>query len=138
MKNPEDMTADELLMELTDGKGLTADMEEQAEIWSGRHVADKVAEACAASDRTAKGMAEATRDILRTIATEWGYNPDSILFREPNDPRCHFNNGNSYVVAWEGGPYEWGYHASMAIGEKAGKLCEPYYSFDVCFYPAED
>lgn len=137
MKPVSEMTDDEILMELTDGKGLTADMEGQAEIWAGKSLAERVGDACAATDRTAKAMAEATRDLLLTIAAEWGYSPREIGFREPGAP-CYFDNSNCYVVTWESGPFEWGYHACNAIGDKAGKIAEPFYSFDVCFYPAED
>jgi hypothetical protein len=40
-------------------------------------------------------------------------------------------------VAWEAGPYDWAVTASMAITHATGKLVEPWYGFDLSFYPGE-
>lgn len=92
----------------------------------------------ALDDKNAKAMAETTYATLQTIAEEVGMAKTEVLLRTPHDPRCYFANGNSYVVAWEAGPYQWAIGTSLEIGDKCGKLVEPYYSFDLCFYPDED
>ena len=43
-----------------------------------------------------------------------------------------------WIVCWESGPFQWAIPASMEIGSATGKLVEPYYSFDLTFYPSED
>lgn len=104
-------------------------------------IVDRICDAINAipeAERVAKKCAETTYETLKAVAVEMGMNETEVLFREPNDPRCYFKNGNSYVVAFESGPYQWAIPASMAIGTRCGKLVEPYYSFDLCFYPAED
>jgi len=45
-------------------------------------------------------------------------------------------NGNRWLVMWEAGPYHWGVQVSMSITMNIG-LVEPYYSFDLTFYPGE-
>ena len=88
--------------------------------------------------RTAENMAKGCYAVLRTFAEAEGQNPASEVFlRAPGEPR-HFPGDDSWCVVWEAGPYQWAIGASMAITVNARKLCEPYYSFDLCFYPGED
>ena len=90
------------------------------------------------AERKAEAMARAAYETLRTLATEMDMNPDSeVHLRAPGEPR-HFDAENSWCVVWEAGPYQWAIGASLAITMGAQKLCAPYYSFDLCFYPAED
>jgi hypothetical protein len=85
---------------------------------------------------TAKAMADASFDVLRTLASEFGQSPDSeVSIRKPGEAR-HFDDQTCYCVAWEAGPYEWAVDATMSA--VFPKLVEPYYSFDLCFYPSED
>lgn len=87
---------------------------------------------------TAETLAKATYEVLRKHAKLQGQNPDiEVSIKRPGEPR-HFANEQSWVVVWEAGPYEWAIPISMAIGTWTGKLAEPYYSFDLCFYPGED
>lgn len=102
-------------------------------------ITDRVCAAInALPEKNAKSMAEAAFKTLGDMAVEMGMRRDEVLLRQPNDPRCYFDNGDSYVVAFEAGPYEWAIGTSMAIGSRCDKLVEPYYSFDLCFYPGED
>jgi hypothetical protein len=41
-------------------------------------------------------------------------------------------------VAYEAGDYQWAIGASFALCDALGKVVEPYYGFDLCFYPSED
>ena len=88
--------------------------------------------------KTAETMAVATYAVLREAAKAQGQDPDiEVLIRKPGEPR-HFRDESCWSVAWEAGPYEWAVPASIVIGTATGKLTEPYYSFDLCFYPGED
>jgi hypothetical protein len=85
---------------------------------------------------TAQAMAEASHTVLRALASERGQNPDSeVSIRKPGDAR-HFADQTCYCVAWEAGPWEWA--ISATLNDVFPKIVEPYYSFDLCFYPSED
>lgn len=87
---------------------------------------------------TAETMARATYRALCALSAREGQNPKSeVMIKKPGEPR-HFSDATCWCVAWEAGPYEWAISASFAIGQATGKVVEPYYSFDLCFYPAED
>ena len=88
--------------------------------------------------KTAETLAKAAYETLRTLSRDMGQDPDREVFiRKPGEPR-HFPGENSWCVVWESGPYSWAVPASMVITSATQKLCEPYYSFDLCFYPGED
>lgn len=89
-------------------------------------------------DMNAETAAKATFEVLKTLAGEIGQKPDvEVGIFEPG--KCgYFDNRDCWVVAWEAGPYEWGIAGSFAAMDATGKLVEPYYSFDLCFYPSED
>jgi hypothetical protein len=87
---------------------------------------------------TAEQLARAVYNVLKTAASDEGQNPDvEVGIRAPGEPR-HFADTTCWCVMWEAGPYEWAVDASFALIEASGKLTEPYYSFDLCFYPSED
>lgn len=86
-------------------------------------------------ERNAENMAKATHAALREVCAEWGMNPDvETVIRAPGE-EAYDGAGNRWLVAWESGPYQWAIPASMALGYG---LTEPYFSFDLNFYPAED
>lgn len=91
-------------------------------------LAERIAKA-AEGLKKATEQADAVHDALRTFAAEIGMNPDIECFLR--------DEGKSIRVSFEAGPYEWAIVASDALGQ-VGVFAEPYYSFDLCFYPAED
>lgn len=104
---------------------------------TGRDVSDKVREAIKALPvATAKEMAYATYRTLVKMADDMGQTGKREVFIKKPGECGYFANPDCYVVSWEAGPYEWGITASLA--DVFPKLVEPYYSFDLCFYPAED
>ena len=88
--------------------------------------------------KNAETLAKAAYATLCKLSREMGQDPDhEVWIRKPGEPR-HFPSENSWCVVWESGPYTWAVPASLVITRATGKLCEPYYSFDLCFYPGED
>lgn len=82
-----------------------------------------------------KAVAKAVYGVLREQATLCGHNPDiETFFKGPAD---HHYAGKCWLANWEAGPYQWGISASFLIMDLTGRLCEPYYSFDVCLYDNE-
>lgn len=87
---------------------------------------------------TAETMAKAVNAAVRKEAKRHGQNAEIETFiRKPGEPR-HYSDTTCWSVAWEAGPYDWAIAACDIIGTVTGKLCEPYYGFDICFYPSED
>ena len=86
------------------------------------------------SSMSAREMASIMYSTCRTLAHAQGMNPDKEVFIRAPGENVHFKNPDCYVVSWEAGPYQWAIPVSNAFP----KLVEPYYSFDLCFYPAED
>lgn len=87
---------------------------------------------------TAETMAHAVHRAVEKEAVRHGQNPKVETFiRKPGEPR-HFGDATCWCVAWEAGPYEWAVGACDVISDVTKKLVEPYYSFDICFYPGED
>lgn len=84
--------------------------------------------------RSAEEVATALYRVLRAQAEALGQDPDrEVLIRRPGEPR-HFDDTACWVVAWEAGPFQWAYDGSHAVMDATGRLCEPYYSFDLCLY----
>lgn len=83
-----------------------------------------------ADANTAPVMAEAVYQELRKMAAEYGMNPDTEVHKREEKGEIR--------VSWEAGPYQWAIGTSLALVIATGKLVEPYYSFDLCFYPGED
>lgn len=74
-------------------------------------------------------IADALHRVVRDAATAAGMNPDIEVFLRKED--------GGWRISWEAGPYQWAYNASFAVMDAVGRLCEPYYSFDLCLYEAE-
>jgi len=90
-----------------------------------------------AGKKTAKEQAEAAYAVLTKYAEDTGMNPKSECgFWKPGQAAFD-GETNRYLVSLEAGPYEWAIPASMALGS-VGVFCEPYFGFDLSFYPAED
>lgn len=84
---------------------------------------------------TAARAAKATFGVIQKHAKLHGQKPEIETFiRKPGEER-HFEDATCWCVAWEAGPYEWAVAASLSSAFPA--LVEPYYSFDLTFYPAE-
>lgn len=88
-------------------------------------LAERVAKAVAKRS-SCKGRATAAHEALRQFAADIGCNPDRECFMRAED--------GGYRVSFEAGPYSWAHVASEALCQ-CGILAEPYYSFDLCFYP---
>jgi hypothetical protein len=90
--------------------------------------------------KNAEAMAKATHAVLRELCTEIGANPDiETMIKGPDESHLYMSGTPGiWIVAWESGPYQWAIGTSMAIVTECQKLAEPYYSFDLCFYPGED
>ena len=73
-----------------------------------------------------KAQAHAVLAVLRASAAETGCNPDVECFAR--------EERGEWRVSYEAGPYQWAIVASEALGQ-VGVFAEPYYSFDLCFYP---
>jgi hypothetical protein len=87
---------------------------------------------------TTEQAAKAVYVELCKIASDEGCNPDiEVFIRAPGEPR-HFADETCWCVAYEAGDYQWAIGASFALCDALGKIVEPYYSFDLCFYPSED
>lgn len=99
-------------------------------------LARRVAEAVAGKSK-AREQARAVEKALKAYAAEVGMNPErEVYFRDPKQNKA-FGYGDCYAVGLEGGPYDWAIVASEALCQ-IGVFAEPYYGFDLCFYPAED
>ena len=86
----------------------------------------------------AEQAAKAVYAELRSIASDEGCDPDKeVMIRAPGEAR-HFDDNTCWCVAYEAGDYEWAIPASFALCNSLGKIVEPYYGFDLSFYPSED
>jgi hypothetical protein len=103
-----------------------------------------IAKALEGYDRTLTGnkaaaAAEITNrlyDALRALAKAEGMNPlyEVHAWHPHHKGRVQ---GQCYGVSWESGPANWAHTASFLVMDLTGRLCEPYYSFDLCLYEAE-
>jgi len=76
--------------------------------------------------------------MASSIAADEGYDPDKeVMIRAPGEAR-HFDDDTCWCVAYEAGEYDWAIGASFALCGALGKIVDPYYGFDLCFYPSED
>lgn len=79
--------------------------------------------------------AKAVYEALKPVVVLFGQKPEiELSMRGPAD---HHYAGKCWLVCWEAGPWEWGINASFVACNASGQLCEPYYSFDLCFYDNE-
>lgn len=81
-------------------------------------------------------VADALLAALQEAAVMCGQSKSEAFMRKPGEPR-HFDNTKCWVVAWEGGPFDWAIPASFHVMALTGRLIEPYYGFDLCIYPDE-
>lgn len=90
--------------------------------------------------RTAEAMAKKAYEVCCAACVDYGQNPDYEVFMKTPEESGNFLGGQPgvWIVCWESGPFQWAIPASMEIGSTTGKLVEPYYSFDLTFYPSED
>ena len=87
-------------------------------------------------DMTAEQAAKACHTVICAAAKADHQNPDvEVFIRAPGEPR-HYADQTCWCVCWEAGPDNWAVAASMAISRTA-RLVEPWYGFDLSFYPAE-
>lgn len=94
----------------------------------------KVAEAAAGKTKAAEQSA-AVYKAVRKVCEEHGLNPDiEVHYWKPGE---NSQSPDAFRVSWESGPYDWAIMASDALGQ-AHVFAEPYYGFDLCFYPCED
>jgi hypothetical protein len=101
-----------------------------------------IREAFKGYDRSLTGKAAASEctnrlyDCLRKLAKEFGMDPIYEVFAwRPGQDRVQ--GSTCWGVSWEAGPFEWAIAASFVIMDLTGRLCEPHYSFDLCFYEVE-
>lgn len=100
-----------------------------------------IAEAFADYDRSLTGRAAAADcanrlyECLRKLAKLSGMEP--LYEVHAWHPHKAGDRGESWGASWEAGPYQWAHAASFQIIDLTGRLCEPHYSFDLCFYEAE-
>jgi hypothetical protein len=82
----------------------------------------------ASSHGGAEERAMAVHEVLRQASQESGQNPDIETFIRPERGQIR--------VSWESGPFSWATVASEALCQ-VGIFAEPYYNFDLCFYPED-
>jgi len=89
--------------------------------------------------REAAEVASAIYGVVREVCAITGQNPDIETFmRTPEQSMASGHpHGDCYVISWEAGPYQWVHRAWPVVMDVTGRLCEPYYSFDLCIYEAE-
>jgi hypothetical protein len=89
----------------------------------------------------AEANAKAAYEYLKTECAKTGQNPDyEVGISPPGSGYYPSRGGDEHVwwVTWEAGPHDWGIGGSFAAIAGTGKLCEPYYGFDLAFYTTED
>jgi len=80
-----------------------------------------------------KRCAQAALKVLQKHVKDQGENPEIECFLvQPG----HWSDRHGWGACWESGPYQWACEASMVISG-GGRLAEPYYGFDLCFYDEE-
>ena len=92
-------------------------------------------------DRSLTGGAAASEitnrmyECLRQAAKDTGMDPLYEVHAWHQHSKAM--QGPCWGVSWEAGPYQWAIGASFLIMDLTGRLAEPHYSFDLCFYEAE-
>jgi len=135
-KDPETMTDAEILAELGFGpSGPTAAQLYAAEDAHNRRFQAEVS-AAINDTPTAEAAARAVYAVVRRYCEAMGYKPDIETFiRSPQESLdANGVHGACWVVSWESGPFQWAVGASLG---GHNRLVEPYYSFDLTFFPAE-
>lgn len=87
----------------------------------------------------AEEVAKAIYSTIRECCEMYGQKPDIETFmRTPAESLASGHpHGDCYVISWEAGPHDWVHTAWPVIMDTTGRLCEPYYSFDLCIYETE-
>lgn len=94
-------------------------------------------------DRNLIGKAAASEitnrlyDCLRQMAKANGMDPIYEVHAWHPSRGEAMGRGKCWGVSWEAGPYGWAHGASFFMMDLTGRLAEPHYSFDLCFYEAE-
>jgi len=86
--------------------------------------------------RTPKGAAAELRRILLAHAHRTGCSrPESEVsdLRNPKEQARY--TMRAWAAMWESGPYDWGSIVSFLLAGAKYWIAEPYYSFDVHFFP---
>lgn len=98
-----------------------------------------IAEQCAPYERgddplDAERVTKAIHTALRHACPYFGHDPDYETFMRSEKKR---GDQQQHHVSWEAGPYDWAIPASFAVMDASGRLCEPYYGFDLQLYDWE-
>lgn len=95
------------------------------------HLVERVSEILR-TYKSPAGAAKAVYAECRLYAAQAGMKPDvEVQIYKPGEDRFS-GQTKCWAVCFEAGPYEWAVEASMAGGKVHA---EPYYSFDLHFYP---
>lgn len=88
--------------------------------------------------KTAKGAASSLRRVLARAATRMGTNVEQEFapLRTPDEQARY--TSRTWAVMWESGPHDWGTIASFLLSGSEHFIAEPYYSFDVHFWPLKE
>lgn len=76
-------------------------------------------------------------DMLRQMAMANGMDPIYEVHAWHPTRGEAMGRGKCWGVSWEAGPYSWALGASFVIMDLTGRLVEPHYAFDLCFYEVE-
>lgn len=77
--------------------------------------------------------AKTIHGVLREASAATGQNPDiETYYRVTGE-----EGKRTYYVSWESGPDDWAINGSMVVMNAIGRLCEPYYGFDLQLYDVE-
>jgi hypothetical protein len=103
------------------------------------NIKEQISKQCAPFERgddplNAESVTKAIHTALRDACPYFGHNPDCETFMRSQDMG---QRGQQHHVSWEAGPYDWAIPASFAVMTASGRLCEPYYGFDLQLYDWE-
>ena len=110
------------------------EMENNAEIDTLYKLLIKRMDAVAPDKRNAETLAKAAYAGLQDYCDLTGMSRSEAMIRAPYE-EAYDGEGNRWLVCLEAGPYEWAIPVSMRLPYG---LAEPYYSFDLSFYPTEE
>ena len=83
-------------------------------------------------EQAARAALAAIRPLVDLYCYEGAADYPEAFVKGPADD--HYA-GDCWLLCWESGPFEWGVSASLS--GHIHRFCEPYYSFDLCFYAEE-
>lgn len=83
---------------------------------------------------------EATAKAVHAACIEYcnaiGMNPEIETALKAPGEQMHIPTQQGWTVVFEAGPHDWGVNLSFFLLERGPARCEPYYGFDLTFYPA--